>query len=233
MLNNKLFLRQSHLWTAILILITLITPFGLIGAKNLKDTFPKKANYFLRWELSDAEATELAKWDLVILDMEHQIKNPDKILKMRQLNPNIVILAYVATQEIRDDLEIMKPYVPLRYELYQGIKPEWWLKRSNGQSVTWWPRTLMLNLTDRAPQAGGQQWGGYLADFVANKILASGLWDGMFFDNTWNSLTGMIGNDLDIDGDGAAESASVLENSYLVVHSRNANLPKHLLKRQD
>ena len=30
---------------------------------------PKRANYYLNWEILDAKIPELAKWDLLILDM--------------------------------------------------------------------------------------------------------------------------------------------------------------------
>ncbi len=56
---------------------------------------PKRANYYLSWEISDAKARELAKWDLLILDMETQVSSLSALKKIRQLNPNIIILAYI------------------------------------------------------------------------------------------------------------------------------------------
>lgn len=197
-----------------LTIVSLSVPFGLGQAVILKSTFPRLSNYFLSWELSDEQATELAKWDLVILDMEHQVKNKEKILKMRELNPKIIILAYIATQEIRSDAIQLSQYIPLRAELYQGIQSSWWLKRPDGAKISWWPGTEMLNVTDVASKINGQNWGDYFSNFVTGKVLASGLWDGIFFDNTWNSLTGMVGDNLDIDGDGAVEAKSEIEAAY-------------------
>lgn len=214
MINQKFWLRQFKIWTFILLSTCFFFPFGANQAAELKTAFPKRANYFLSWELSDQQTVELAKWDLVILDMEHQARNRDKILKMRQLNPHLIILAYLATQEIRDDLERMKEYVPLRYRLFHGIKEEWWLRRSDGQSVSWWPQTAMLNITDQSPAVAGQHWADYLADFAVKDILGSGLWDGLFFDNTWNSLTNKVGSNLDINNDGRAEEKAMIEDSY-------------------
>ncbi len=55
--------------------------------------YPRLANYYLEWSLSDEEALNLAKWDLLILDMEVQENSPEAILKIRNYNPNIKILA--------------------------------------------------------------------------------------------------------------------------------------------
>lgn len=214
MTGRKFWLRQFKLWSVILTALSLAVPFGLGQAIVLKSTFPRLSNYFLSWELSDEQARELAKWDLVILDMEHQVKNKEKILKMRELNPKIIILAYIATQEIRSDAIQLLQYIPLRAELYQGIQSNWWLKRPDGAKISWWPGTEMLNVTDVAPTINGQNWGDYFSNFVTEKILVSGLWDGIFFDNTWNGLTGMVGDNLDIDGDGAVETKSEIESAY-------------------
>lgn len=214
MIKYQFFLRQLRFFSVILAVISLVVPFGLGQAVILKSTFPRLSNYFLSWELSDEQAAELAKWDLVILDMEHQVKNKEKILKMRELNPKIIILAYIASQEIRSDALQLSQYIPLRAELYQGIQSSWWLKRPDGAKISWWPGTEMLNVADVAPKINGQNWSEYFSNFVTEKVLASGLWDGIFFDNTWNGLTGMVGDNLDIDGDGAVEAKSEIEAAY-------------------
>ncbi|MBI5023202.1 MAG: VCBS repeat-containing protein [Candidatus Magasanikbacteria bacterium] len=246
MLNGKFWLRQFKFWTIVLTIVSLSVSFGLGQAVVIKSTFPRLSNYFLSWELSDEQAVELAKWDLVILDMEHQVKNKEKILKMRELNPKIIILAYIASQEIRSDSVQLKQYIPLRAELYQGIQSNWWLKRPDGQKVIWWPGTEMLNIADVAPKVNadvapkvnGQNWGDYFSNFVTNKVLGSGLWDGIFFDNTWNSLTNMVGDNLDIDNDGAVETKSEIEAAYrrgisLVFGKIRAAGPQYLLMGND
>jgi len=200
--------------TILLLIGAILTPFGFNSAINLKGDFPKRANYYLSWDLSDETAADLAKWDLVILDMEHQNKNKAKIEKMRQLNPKIIILAYVAAQELRDDAIQLKQYAPLRARLAENIKDSWWLKDSSGGRISWWPGAHILNITADAPKVDGKNWGDFLSDFISLEILSSGVWDGIFFDNTWNSLTEKTGVNLDINGDGAVETSEAVENSY-------------------
>ena len=43
---------------------------GLALAVNLPDGYPRVGNYFLDPEISDAEATELAQWDIVVVGFE-------------------------------------------------------------------------------------------------------------------------------------------------------------------
>ncbi len=208
-------LRQLKISTSVMLIIASLVPFGLNEAATLKTTFPKNGNYYLSWDLSNETAAELSKWDLIIIDMEHQVKNKEKLLQMKQKNPHLILLAYITSQELRDDAASlgMRPYTPLRYELASGVKDSWWLKTSTGAKVSWWPGTHLLNITADAPSEDGT-WNEYLAQFVANKILASGIWDGIFFDNTWNSLTEKVGTNLDISGNGASASRETIESSY-------------------
>ncbi|MFA6547475.1 MAG: putative glycoside hydrolase [Candidatus Magasanikbacteria bacterium] len=157
---------------------------------------PILANYYLRWDLPNSEVENLAKWDLLILDMENQVTSPDKIRKIRQLHPGIKILAYVTSQEIKNNnLGVM------RAKLKNGISDSWYLRRSNGDKISFWPGTTMLNPTDLCPLSGGQRWHDYLASFVSNEVLSTGLWDGVFYDNAWGDLTWFTGNNVDLNLD--------------------------------
>ena len=93
-------------------------------------TYPKLANYFLKWTLDDYDAKELAKWDLLILDMETQKNSRAQIEKIRELNPDIMILAYITSQEIIGDI-YSNPWsqnATLRKKLVDNIDSTWWLK---------------------------------------------------------------------------------------------------------
>ena len=162
---------------------------------------PILANYYLRWDLPTEEIANLAKWDLLILDMENQVSSPDKIKKIRQLNPDIKILAYVTSQEIKNgNLGVM------RTKLKNGISDSWYLRRSNGDKISFWPGTTMLNPTNVSPVAGGQRWNDYLSSFMTNEVLSTGLWDGIFYDNAWGDLTWFTGSNVDLNLDGQPDS---------------------------
>lgn len=169
-------------------------------AKDLNHNFPRLANYYLDWDLSEARAQELAKWDVVILDMEIQYRSPSLLQKMRKWNPDIVLLVYITPQEIRTDAA--NGWSHMRRELSSGISDKWYLKDRKGNKLSWWQGTYLLNVTNSAPESQGERWNGYLAQFVADELLGSGLWDGVFYDNAWDNITWFAGNDVDLSGNG-------------------------------
>jgi len=177
-----------------LLAVVCATSFGL---PVRAETHPKKANYFLKWSITDFEMQELAKWDLLILDMENQITNPSKLKKIRELNPDIIILAYVTSQEIRVDAR-GGPSV-MRDRLARGIPDQWYLTNSKSVPFSFWPGTHMLNVTNYAPVVEGRRFNEYLADFVASEIISTGLWDGVFYDNAWKDVSWFTGTDVDYD----------------------------------
>ncbi len=174
----------------------LISPFHSATNNN----YPKKANYYLGWSISDAEVPKLAKWDLLILDMEIQVASRSQLEKIRKLNPDIIILAYVTSQEMRQDALVCSS--ALRRKLASGIYDNWYMANASGQKKTFWSGTYMLNPTDVSPLINGYRFNKYLAQFMVTQVLATGLWDGIFYDNAWDTLTWFTGSDVDLDRDG-------------------------------
>lgn len=173
-------------------------------AGHRERAYPKRANYFLKWSLTEQEARELAKWDLVILDMEIQARHPDLLRKMKEWNPHIVLLAYITPQEIRADAAVS--YSVMRQKLAAGIPDAWYLKSSSGARLSWWPGTYLLNVTNQAPLAGGKRLNTYIASFTVDHLLSTGLWDGIFYDNAWDNITYFIKTqDIDLTGDYQAD----------------------------
>ena len=203
----------------VFIVILLATSIGLFfpsssRAANLKSVYPRLANYFLKWEISDTEVGELAKWDLLVLDMETQENSRNQILKIRQLNPNIIILAYVNSVEMMDNIENYNN-AEMRNNLAMGIDNSWWLKDSSGKKISNWQGSLMLNLTDYVNQDyKGNRFNDYLANFVVTKIKSSGLWDGVFYDNTWGDVAWVNGGNIDANNDGVRDDISTLNNAW-------------------
>lgn len=163
-----------------------------VSATHTPDAYPRLANYFLKWQLSESEARELAKWDLVVLDMETQVNSAALIKKMREWNPRIVLLAYITSQEIRKDAPSGGSV--MRKKLAAGIATERYLLDQSGARQSSWPGTYLLNLRDPA-------MGEYLAGFVSKEILGTGLWDGVFYDNAWDSITYFVPGKLPAEAD--------------------------------
>lgn len=162
---------------------------------------PKIANYFLKTSITDDEVVQLSKWDLLILDMENQINNPEKIQKIRSLNPKIKILAYITAQELKNTCN---PDEKLRCKLISQINDSQYLKDSSGKKLCFWPGSSMINIAD-------ENLDNILINFVKNDIYSSGLWDGIFYDNVWETISWMNNGDVDIDTDSDIDSKDFID----------------------
>ncbi len=175
--------------------------------------YPKIANYFLSWSLRDKDVYNLAKWDVLILDMENQINNPEKIKKIKKLNPNIVILAYVPIEEIAYNDANYK-YTKLRKKLFDYSPEAWYLHDGQGKRLGFWLDSKIMNITDDAPLKNGERWNSFLPYFVKTKILASGLWDGIFYDNTSDAISWVRSGNIDLNNDRRVESNSYIDRQW-------------------
>jgi len=193
-----------QLQTYRLVVILFIAFFISLTLWPSVNSAPLKANYWLGWSITDSQAVQLAKWDLLILDMETQINSRSQLQKIKKLNPNIKILAYITSQEIRKDALYGNSI--MRKKLVSGIYNDWYLTDFDDNRITFWPGTYMLNPADTCPNQGGKRFNEYLAGFVVNEIFSTGLWDGIFYDNAWGSLTWLTGNKVDFNKDGKSDS---------------------------
>lgn len=190
-----------------LAIFTLFFP-QLVLAATLPSDYPRLANYFLKWSISDQEALSLAKWDLLILDMETAVNSRSQLLKIRELNPQAIILAYITSQEIVDQPELYNQ-ADWRENLDAGLHSGWWLRDSAGKRISNWPGTYMLNVSDGAlPNSAGTRFNDYLPRFVNDNIKASGFFDGVFYDNLWGDISWLNGGNLDLDNDGRQDGAA-------------------------
>lgn len=143
----------------------------------------KTANYFLlsgRTLDDETILTQLADYDLLVLPVEAQSFNPTFPAKIRQLNPDIILLAYVPSVSWNS---IWQDRV--HRSLKQGIQDSFWLKDQGGQTVSIWPGTSALDLTGA--------WNEYLSSFVANEVLNTNYWDGVFYDEVSDSISWVPG----------------------------------------
>lgn len=171
-------------------------------SRHTDELYPKRANFFLSLTLTEQDAIALSRWDLVVLNLEQQELNPELISLMRRRNPHIRIFPYVGSNSIVQNLGQMRDIHPILYRFSLGIDSRWYVRSQNGEKLSWWPNTSLLNVSNRAPRVNGIRFNEYLANFVTNDVLASGLWDGVFIDNTWDNITHFAGSDIDLNLDG-------------------------------
>jgi hypothetical protein len=187
-------------------------PSTALAAKGTQEA-PKLLNLWFTWELPDDKLPELAKWDVVVIDMDQQARFPDQIRKLRQLNPKIKILAYIDSCNIASALFVEETNFP-GYKLAHSIPEEWYLHRGSVR-VGFWPGAWLVNMTNQSPtDSQGRRWQDALPQFISDNLWSSGLWDGIFLDDALPGPTWFVGGGLDINGDGKAEADDVVNREW-------------------
>lgn len=192
---------RTSIFSTIMSLMVLFLAGTPVFANHNRAASPKKVNLFLSLQLTLQDVEELSRWDMVVLDMEHGVRHPDLIRRLRAMNPKITILAYISPQEILNDVASVRSLAPLRVELAERIPESWYIHNSVGGRLSFWPGTSVLNVTTHCPVVAGDTWQTYLARFIATRVLSTSLWDGIFYDNAWDNITYFVGQDVDITGD--------------------------------
>lgn len=185
---------------------------GQVSAQTiLKHDFPR----VVAWQLNanKTSARELSRYDVVILDMNAQNTNPTLAGELRELNPDIVILAYTSPIEYpRERLSEVEPSGRgLWHELGVGLSDDWILKTYQGKTVSFWPGNAAMNLS--RPDAKGKTYAAHLGDFLSDRVLATGYWDGLLFDTVWQNVSWFDEN-IDSNGDGQKDTRQQLDEAW-------------------
>lgn len=189
---------------ATILLGGLLAPsFSSLAAAKPPDSFVRTANYYLKAGIGipTADHEKLARYDLLILPAEAQVFNQTLFSDVRRLNPDIIILAYVPTKSyalVWND--------SLHDRLRDDLKSEWRLRDQGGANLSVWPDTYALNL------ASG--WADYLPRYVRDRILSTGLWDGIFYDEASATISWLNGGNLDLDMNGIRDAADEADRQW-------------------
>lgn len=160
--------------------------------------------------MNDQETLEtLSKYDLIVIPAEAQINNRSFAETIRNMNPDIKILAYVPSISWNNIWQDR-----LHSSLYEGIEESFWLKNSQGEQVSIWPETQALDLTSG--------WKDYLATFVAEEILINDeYWDGVFYDEVSDEITWIENVEL---SSASADLDKTWLNAYTSLFEKTRNL---------
>ncbi|MFA5029265.1 MAG: putative glycoside hydrolase [Patescibacteria group bacterium] len=213
---------QIKLWQKILAGSLILAAFfsaillplkSLLAVDLLSYNFPRTVNLYWKTPITQEEAVKLAAYDLLALDMQAQSTSQQEIKLIRKLNPRIVILAYTSANEIPlERLSVVEPQgAGLWHTLAKESDPRWQLKTVAGENISFWPGNISMNLYVK--NRLGKSYADYLADFYQNKVLATGLWDGLLLDNVWQNVS-WVNSRIDIDADGYLDSAEKIDRLW-------------------
>lgn len=178
--------------------------------------YPKIAAFYLATPINESSAKEIAKHDLAVLNMAAQ-NNPEYLKKIKELNPKIVLLAYTSNAETLNSL--LYDNEPsgngIWHQLSSGVREEWIMKKYTGEKVHIWKDNNLMNPYIKSWD--GKSYGDYLADFLYEKVLDAGYWDGLFFDTTSQNIS-WVSSDLDINNDGRKDNGATINQLWQEGH---------------
>lgn len=173
------------------------------------DTAPKIVNWNYAWSVDSVEDAEtLALWDVLIMDVENATYSHDQLAYIKTINPDIKLLAYISLIDIRPDASSLDQGT-LRKYLGEGLDAheEWIVHTANGSRAEWWPEYTIMNIANADFRT-------FFVDAVTERIIEDEIWDGVFYDNLWESVS-FVSATLDLDYDGQAESSSVVDARWV------------------
>ncbi len=182
-------------------------------AANGSQSAPKLINFFLGYEIKPEDPAKLAKWDIVVLDMDQTYQFPERLREIKRINPKVKLLAYVNSSDVSEARFRGHPSSP-GAKLAALVQESWFLARADGSRIQWWPGSWMMNATDKCPIVNGRQWNDILGEFIRDQVMSTGVWDGVFLDSAYAEVTPFSGTGVDIDRNGIADPAKDVDQAW-------------------
>ncbi|MGD8628385.1 MAG: putative glycoside hydrolase, partial [bacterium] len=180
--------------------------------------YPRICNYFTGF--TDLEYCEmLSRWDVVVLTCNVQDLRPEMPDSIRSLNPEVTLITYFPVEGIWCNY-------PIHGRIAEGLgdkmcECDWWLHDTRGNRIVNSDSSWFVNMSTKCPRdSNGQASYEWMAEYLADEIIASGMWDGVLLDGVSERIS-WINNieewfeDLpaavDADGDGVADPPESLD----------------------
>jgi hypothetical protein len=154
---------------------------GPLGA--LPHEYPRVANFYTT-DPRIEDCPRISRYDLIVMPAAMNDIKPEIITTVRELNPDVIILAYFPVALIGPITESESRTNQVYLDMVE--ENDWWLYDDKGNRVGnpdyWW----ILNVTTKCPRDPyGRTHAEWLASYIADEIMATGVWDGMWLDGCW------------------------------------------------
>lgn len=191
---------MSKIVVTIFLLLSLVWPRCLVQAAELLTSYPRLANYYLKYYgnvgVSDLEG--LKKWDLLILPNDYQWAFPDFFASYKKAKPQGLVLAYVYPSMV------MSSNINQLWRIAE--EKDLWLRDARGNRIEMWPGLYAINITK-------SEWQNINVNFLCND-LAWDKWDGLMFDTVDAGVSRFNKNGIDIDSDRQADSIDKMDSAW-------------------
>lgn len=177
--------------------------------QKLPGSYPRLANYWVSsLKIGKSEAMSLTKWDLIVVRHPTVDTEQEALKWIRKQNPNIKILAWINAGLDRS------------IQFFPEADESWFLHYADDVSNPKTPKERRVVLwtmkADNTDIVGlgmnpASDWSTYLPQFVQEKLMSSGLFDGVFYDCPWEA---MWKPRIDINNDGIPDSPGIVNQLY-------------------
>ncbi len=189
-----------------LLLTSLIFPSALKAQPLTPSTkFPRTANIYLN-TINRSDYAALARYDVLVLIPEIQYYNPDFFAYARKQHPDIIILPYIYSAQVNiqglDDTlsDLKRSFLTL-------ATPERYLYTPTRERVDIWQHVIFaMNLNG--------DWPDVWPALVKQKVLDTGLWDGIYYDVVDDSITHFAEGNIDMNNDGLRDDPTLLNTQW-------------------
>jgi len=218
---------------------------------EINDLYPKLAMVRHPCITSQEEVEDLARYDLLVMHKRHSWDtldcNTGQLEDLRELNPNIKILAHLPQSYIQYPSENWpgdNSYPQsdnIIYPLMEGITfygtptNRMILSDTQGNPIliqrAGWQEAIS-DITPLCPEGAEGTWNEQTINYTKEIILKSGVWDGIFWDSLYNSISwynNYIDYPIDLNEDGVADSASWLDQQWAAGIDEFSNLAREQL----
>ena len=211
----------------------------LIFSRSAKaENYPvKSAGYWTKPTMSLEETQNLAKHDLLIVDLENQFNNYRTLLSLKKLNPKLKLICYSNPMEIFLTKYGNRPWQNKIIEELTINRSAWLLKTitpikkpannwkrlktfilklpdKEENYAIFWSGMIMTNMSSACPKINGEIYSNWISKKLTAEILSDPIWDGYFMDNGTANISWIHPNNIDIDGDKSADNNKLVDQKW-------------------
>ncbi|MEF8848906.1 MAG: putative glycoside hydrolase [Candidatus Thermoplasmatota archaeon] len=159
------------------------TSYWATDAGGTAPNFPEDEHVYQVEELEE----RLAFFDVVVGPIiDAQTYDTSFVKRLREKNSNITVLPYRVTHEQGTE-KSRPPHATIspHFQFLDDMAEEWIVTDTSGSKVLDADMEYIwkMDFSENCPVVNGQTYTDYLIDWVVNNVMASGVWDGIFFDN--------------------------------------------------
>ena len=156
---------------AVALVVSMLAGLPTAVSARTPGSYPRLANIYFP-TLIDTDLGALARYDVLVLAARGQEWYQDELVTLRELNPDIILLAHMPVG-YHGDWDAPSIYSDVATALDEN---DWWLRDRLGQRVQLGCGDHVLNLTTWCPlDEDGRTFSEWMAKHIADRLPAGGL----------------------------------------------------------